>query len=310
MLTVSQAIRKMFVPKQAQDDDWITTERGSHVLLGEGGEIKAGMGGKFNGKKMGEVVKTIKVDNEGKAKNPEHEKAWAKATTPKTVESIMGEKPKRPDILDQSDWNGKVYGGERSGYSIYQNNKKIPITAEQAKALNLYTVRVDAHKQMQREVDAYRKSGYPESKILEMIPGIRHDALASSMSSQYENIRLNSRILDRAKKDLESAKSSKSRFVGRKSSIEGREKTIEILEHEYKVMKKDAPRGEALSRWRDGTPAQKEAAEALFNGKSLVEAKRIAGEAATDSAIRDSSYYYKVAQGLRSYFRKHPRAGR
>lgn len=45
---------------QAMDSDkWITTEKGSHILLGEGGEIKAGMGGKFNGQKIGEVRKNF-----------------------------------------------------------------------------------------------------------------------------------------------------------------------------------------------------------------------------------------------------------
>ena len=38
-------------------DKWLTVENGEHVLLGEGGEIKAGLGGKFTGKKMSDVVK-------------------------------------------------------------------------------------------------------------------------------------------------------------------------------------------------------------------------------------------------------------
>ena len=48
MLSVSQAIRKMFPHKLAQDDDWITM-KGAHVLVCEGGEIKAEAGGKFTG---------------------------------------------------------------------------------------------------------------------------------------------------------------------------------------------------------------------------------------------------------------------
>jgi hypothetical protein len=40
-----------------QDEDrWISTEKSSHVLLGEGGEVKAGMGGRFNGKKIGSLT--------------------------------------------------------------------------------------------------------------------------------------------------------------------------------------------------------------------------------------------------------------
>lgn len=42
-------------------DKWITVKpngadnKGSPALIGEGGEIKAGMGGKFNGEKISEV---------------------------------------------------------------------------------------------------------------------------------------------------------------------------------------------------------------------------------------------------------------
>lgn len=37
-------------------DKWVTAEKtGAHILLGEGGEVKAGMGGKFNGKHISEA---------------------------------------------------------------------------------------------------------------------------------------------------------------------------------------------------------------------------------------------------------------
>ena len=36
-------------------DEWITTKTGSHVLVGENGEIKAGMGGKFNGQTLKDI---------------------------------------------------------------------------------------------------------------------------------------------------------------------------------------------------------------------------------------------------------------
>lgn len=44
------------------DDKWITVHpngkegKGSPVLIGEDGKIKAGMGGKFNGQKIGEAI--------------------------------------------------------------------------------------------------------------------------------------------------------------------------------------------------------------------------------------------------------------
>ena len=46
--------RPLFL-RTIDEDRWITVENGEHVLLGEGGEIKGGMGGKFDGKKMGEL---------------------------------------------------------------------------------------------------------------------------------------------------------------------------------------------------------------------------------------------------------------
>jgi SPP1 gp7 family putative phage head morphogenesis protein len=46
-----------FIPKStfADEDKWITLQNGEHVLLGEGGGIKGGMGGKFNGKTLREI---------------------------------------------------------------------------------------------------------------------------------------------------------------------------------------------------------------------------------------------------------------
>ena len=47
---------KMSQPNKDAEENWITV-KGSHVLLGEGGEVIAGMGGKFTGKKMSDVSK-------------------------------------------------------------------------------------------------------------------------------------------------------------------------------------------------------------------------------------------------------------
>ena len=49
----------------AQDDKWITVKpngenaKGRPVLLGDNGEIKGGMGGKFNGQKLSEARKSF-----------------------------------------------------------------------------------------------------------------------------------------------------------------------------------------------------------------------------------------------------------
>ena len=44
----------------AENEKWITTEQGSHVLLGPGGEIKGGLGGKFTGQNISSLPKSAK----------------------------------------------------------------------------------------------------------------------------------------------------------------------------------------------------------------------------------------------------------
>ena len=56
----------------AQDDKWITVKpngenaKGRPVLLGDNGEIKGGMGGKFNGQKLSNWAKTEDADKHGR----------------------------------------------------------------------------------------------------------------------------------------------------------------------------------------------------------------------------------------------------
>jgi hypothetical protein len=50
-----QSIGDSAIIKNKDEDIWLSTEEGSHFLLGESGKIKAGFGGKFTGKKPGEV---------------------------------------------------------------------------------------------------------------------------------------------------------------------------------------------------------------------------------------------------------------
>ena len=53
---------------RTDDDQWRSTDKGEHFLLGEGGEIKAGFGGKFTGKKPGEAFGKEDKNNQGKHK--------------------------------------------------------------------------------------------------------------------------------------------------------------------------------------------------------------------------------------------------
>jgi len=74
----------------AEDDAWITVHpngaesKGSHVLLDDEGNVKAGMGGKFNGKKMGEVGK--------KAKSASSAARRVRAAFPRILSSAHSEK--------------------------------------------------------------------------------------------------------------------------------------------------------------------------------------------------------------------------
>ena len=60
-LSITSALKRAFTGRFAADDKWITVKPngpdavGTPVMLGEGGEIKAGMGGKFNGQKMSQI---------------------------------------------------------------------------------------------------------------------------------------------------------------------------------------------------------------------------------------------------------------
>lgn len=75
---------------RVKDDKWITVNpnkgesdenegRGQHVLIGNGGEIKAGLGGKYNGKTIGEIakkpVKGKPYANQKKPKKPKEPKS-------------------------------------------------------------------------------------------------------------------------------------------------------------------------------------------------------------------------------------------
>lgn len=68
---MSRAI-KIFAKRKklAMDDQWITVKpngpshKGQPALIGEGGEVKAGMGGKFNGQKINDIPRNRKYDND------------------------------------------------------------------------------------------------------------------------------------------------------------------------------------------------------------------------------------------------------
>ncbi len=101
MLTVTAALKRLFIPL-AQDDKWITVKPngpdavGIPALIGSGGEIKAGMGGKFDGENIKDLGKTTKKQSAPIKKpastNPRPDTAHGNASvemTPREVEAMQ-----------------------------------------------------------------------------------------------------------------------------------------------------------------------------------------------------------------------------
>lgn len=98
----------------AQDDKWITVKpngenaKGRPVLLGDNGEIKGGMGGKFNGEKLSEARKSFtgpritEAQRESAKQNSENPEQQAKA---KTAENRKRKADQKEAVNRESDAN-------------------------------------------------------------------------------------------------------------------------------------------------------------------------------------------------------------
>ncbi len=89
-------------PDLAFDDHWITVKpngpdaKGAHMLIGEGGEVKAGAGGKFNGKKISEIPRTFsKQSTPSRSFTPEQDDNTIKSAA-KSLVSSNGRRPPSP----------------------------------------------------------------------------------------------------------------------------------------------------------------------------------------------------------------------
>ncbi len=88
MLSVSSALKSIFQPAMAGDDKWITVKPngpdavGRPALIGEGGEIKAGMGGKFTGEKINEISRTFENERWSKGEYPSQKQTPSAASKP------------------------------------------------------------------------------------------------------------------------------------------------------------------------------------------------------------------------------------
>ena len=101
----------------AQDDKWITVKpngenaKGHPVLLGDNGEIKGGMGGKFNGEKLSEARKSFtgpritEAQRESAKQNSGNPEQQAKARKAKTAESRKRKTDQKEAVNRESDAN-------------------------------------------------------------------------------------------------------------------------------------------------------------------------------------------------------------
>lgn len=130
-------------PPFAQDaDKWITVHpngesgKGQPALIdGETGKVKAGMGGKFNGEKIGEIRKDFTGPKSHEAKPPTPEKP------------TYSEKPKKPDLPSWHNggyWNGNFYGKKNN--EVYIGNKKVTLSEEQKQEFADYQKSLDKYK--------------------------------------------------------------------------------------------------------------------------------------------------------------------
>ena len=86
LLELEQSRLRIACDASKDDDKWITTETGSHILVGKDGTIKAGAGGKFNGKSlssMGGAKKFTKYETVAERHQSEMKKAYEKQESEK-----------------------------------------------------------------------------------------------------------------------------------------------------------------------------------------------------------------------------------
>ena len=69
------------------------------------------------------------------------------------------EKPTRPACMPQEGmWNGKIYGSEKSGFSVYVNSIKINITTEEKEQIEKYSEAMDTYHAKVKEIKAGHKA--------------------------------------------------------------------------------------------------------------------------------------------------------
>ena len=164
-------------------DKWITVKpngadnKGSPALIGEGGEIKAGMGGKFNGEKISEVrssftgAKTPKSHNEGQTKKKQKSTGKVKLKEG----HIQLESPVDFEKDAWGDYKIKGIQGSVSKKAVtIKNGKIVGVKAGGEKLFNQSSVggvQPKSEKTLQKEAQAAKQKSQEEAKTKESAEG-------------------------------------------------------------------------------------------------------------------------------------------
>ncbi len=150
--------------KMGKDADrWITVKpngaqnKGRPALIDESGTIKAGMGGKFNGRSIDDIPRgenphpvteeKYQARQQRQEKSAEQAKAASQASGSLAVKyNAQGQPiaPSRPEGIPDGYWNGKVYSGNR----IFVGKREIKLSDDQVNKL----------KQWQSDYAEYKKA--------------------------------------------------------------------------------------------------------------------------------------------------------
>jgi hypothetical protein len=164
-------------------DKWITVKpngpnnKGQPALIGGNGEIKAGMGGKFNGEKISEVRKdfTGAKTPKGLKESMETEaKSYSESNSSSSSSSESNEPPKNPDWFQKeldknpnAHWNGQIYNGKKKGqYRIFLGKKSIEFGEQQKNDLE----------QSKKEYQEYMSGVKSESTFTKIPYDMKDDA--------------------------------------------------------------------------------------------------------------------------------------
>ncbi len=220
MISAIDTFIRSFSPDLALDDRWIMVKpngpdaKGAHMLIGEGGEVKAGAGGKFNGQKINEIPRTFENKQytggngatsssslgKGKSSNSEPQAKNTPATKTKeehnknflSVVNNIGESGKIPDNAIQAykDFDNEINSGKlgSNSKSDYEIKKHLLDVAE--RSLELERKEYES-KNVSRTVTPEYKEEYSK---------IGYEGMKNKMAAEREQFARRKRNILRAKR--------------------------------------------------------------------------------------------------------------